>query len=103
MAGAAGVGTLERISSGLRGRKADGGNAFAALRHLDIDVGADDAKAVRGVVACDANLQSRAHGGLDFGWREREALRADLNHFRRRLWSREQQHSQIEAAPVTGD
>ena len=83
VAGAAQLRAFERVAPGLLGLERDGGGAAAALRDLDVHVGADDPEAVRGVVALQANLQRRPDGGLDLGRREAEALRQHVHGLRR--------------------
>ena len=69
---------LERVAAGLwleRHRR----DAAAALRQLDIDVGADDVEAVRGVVALQPNLETRAGFHANLRGREGESLGGDLD------------------------
>ena len=52
----------------------------AALGQFDIDVRADDVEAVRGVVALQPNLETRAGFDANLGGREGESLGRDVNH-----------------------
>src|SRR5687768_5936786 len=66
---------FEHVASSLRRRERDGCDAFAALRNRHVDVGADDAKTMVGVIAAQANLDGCA--GLDAKFRRRKAETLD--------------------------
>src|SRR4029434_865932 len=52
----------------------------ASLRQVDIDLRTDDVEAVRGVVALQPNLETRAGFDANLRGRENESLGRDVNH-----------------------
>src|SRR4030095_10188259 len=72
---------LERVAARLR-LGVHRRDTAAALGQFDIDIRADDMEAVRGVVALQPNLETRAGFDANLGGREGESLGRDVNHAR---------------------
>src|SRR5262245_9551775 len=82
MTSAAQLRALEGVAPRLW-RERDHRHTLAALRQLEVPVGADDVEAVRRVVAAQADLERRARLGLDLRRREAESLGRDFHYLAR--------------------
>ena len=78
VSGAAHARALERVAAGLW-LEVTVATPRPRFGQLDIDVGADDVEAVRGVVALQPNLETRAGFHANLRGRERESLGGDLD------------------------